>query len=458
MGSGGVWAAVEAVTNAVRPTASMSLLMVRIDLVFAPVWRWVTFVRERGILPRLHVFSRREGSGIISVIPLADPKHLSLLGVSVAMYRKTLLASAFVCLTLAIGCGKNNPSPVSPTGSAAGDQGAAADGSTLKANAPTIQSPTNGVRVQGEIVLKVANAQAKFAEVPLTYRFEVFNQSGKRVYESAQVPQGNGTTSHSVSSSALEFNKPHTWRARAEYFSAHGPWSGTGSFLTPEGGYIRESEILDPLTNGKTVGTAFGNVTFIQGQGAKLEDNLARISYQLPVTLQEGEYSFIAQGVDEGNAGSKVKVMSMGEGGGDVTANDYRMTIEVRGRDYTTAPGTVSFRIITGESANNGRIHDTRRRVVSWTRADTNFFRMWWETGRAGYEIRKGGPTGAMKDSGSVVTDGHPYRPSRHFIHIGAPPSRAGAKNSSHPQMTVKSVWVSGRPRPNFLTEFFTQP
>jgi hypothetical protein len=362
-----------------------------------------------------------------------------------------------VCLTLALGCGKNNPSPVSPSGSPAGDQGAAADGSTLKASAPTVQSPTGGARVEGEIVLKIANAQAKFANVPLSYRFEVFDQSGKKVYDSGQVAGASGSTSHSVKGT-LEFNKPHTWRARAEYFSAYGPWSATASFLTPEGGYIRDSEILDPLTNGKTVGQVFGAVTFVPGQGAKIEDNLSRITYKLPKTLEAGEYSFIAQGVDEGNQGSKVKVMSMGEGGGDVTANDYRASLEVRGRDYTTAPGTVSFRIITGESSNDGRIHDTPRRTVSWTRSETNFFRIWWQNGRAGYEIRKNGPTGPLKDSASLTTDGHPYRPTPHYIHIGTPLSRAGAKNSSHPQMTVKSVWVSGRPRPNFLTEFFTQP
>jgi hypothetical protein len=373
------------------------------------------------------------------------------------MHRKTLFASAFVCLMFAIGCGKDNPSPVSPSGSTGADTGAAADGSTLKATAPTAQSPTGGVRVEGQVVLRIANAQAKFATVPLTYRFEVFNQAGQRVYEADQVPQGNGTTSHAVTES-LEFNKAHTWRARAEYFSAYGPWSASAAFVTPEGGYIRGNELMDPLTNGKTVGRVVGEVTFVPGKGARIENNLSRITYELPTTLQQGEYSFVAQGVDEGNIGSKVKVMSMGEGHGDVTANDYRMTIEVRGRDYTTAPGTVSFRIITGEAGNPGRVHDTRRRVVPWTRSETNFFRMWWQTGRAGYEIRRDGPNGPIKDQGSVVTDGHPYRPAPHVIHVGSPLARAGAKNSSHPQMTVRNVWVSGRPRPSFLTGLFTEP
>jgi hypothetical protein len=373
------------------------------------------------------------------------------------MHRKTLLASLFVCLTIAIGCGKDSPTPVSPSGSSSGDAGASADGSTLKATAPTAQSPTGGARVEGGVVLRIGNAQAKFATVPLSYRFQVFNEAGQRVYESGQIAAGNGSTSHAVTAT-LDFNKRHTWRARAEYFSAVGPWSQSAEFVTPEGGYMRDSEVLDPLTNEKTVGKVHGFVTFVKGQGARIENTLSRISYQLPVTLQEGQFSFLATGVDEGNPCVKCKVMSMAEGHGDVTANDYRLSLEVRGKNYLTAPGAVAFRIITGESSNSGRIHDTRRRVVPFSRADTLFFKVWWENGRAGYEIRNGGPNGSMKDSASVVTDGHPYRPTPHVIHVGSTPARGGAGNASHPNMTVKNVWISGRPRPNFIDAFFTEP
>jgi hypothetical protein len=371
------------------------------------------------------------------------------------MSRKILLASGFACLlAITIGCGQDTPTPVSPTSTDPVDTAANADGSTLKATAPAAQSPTGGEQVQGDIVLRIGNAQSKFASVPLSYRFEVSNEQNQVVYTSGLVPAGNGTTTHVVTAS-LEFNKNHSWRARAEYQGAVGPWSSAATFKTPEGGYIRGSEVLDPLTNGKTVGQAIGPVTFIPGQGAKIETNLSRITYQLGATLQEGEYSFLAQGVDEGNVGDKSKVMSMAEGHGDVTANDYRMTLEVRGQDYGGTPGTVSFRIITGDASDHGRIHDTQRRVVSWSRQQTYFFRMWWRTGAAGYEIRVGSPDGPMHDQASLSTDGRPYRPgldgsNPHVAHIGAPNTRAGELNASHPQMTVKNVWISGRPRPRF--------
>lgn len=371
------------------------------------------------------------------------------------MSRKYLLASGLACvLSVAVGCGKEAPTPVSPTTTAdVVDNSANADGSTLKATAPSIQSPTGGTQVEGDVVLTVGNAEAKFASVPLSYRFEVFNDQNAKVYTSPLVPAGSGRTQHAVGG-ALEFNKVHTWRARAEYLGAAGPWSATASFKTPEGGYIRGSEVMDPLTNGKTVGDAVG-VTFVPGQGAFIETNMSRITYTLGATLQEGEYSFVAQGVDEGNQGDKSKVMSMAEGYGDVTNNDYRQTLEVRGRDYGGTPGTVSYRIITGDANDEGRIFDVPRRVKTWSRQQTYFFRMWWRLGSAGYEIRLDGPDGPLHDEGSISTGSRPYRPGAdgsnpHVAHIGAPLTRAGELNASHPQMTVRNVWISSRPRPRF--------
>jgi hypothetical protein len=185
----------------------------------------------------------------------------------------------------------------------------------------------------------------------------------------------------------LEFDADFTWRARAEYQGAAGPWSADARFKAPAGGYIRGNEVFDPLWNGTTAGTVVGPVTFVPGVGLRLETQLSYVAYELPENLQEGEYSFMATNVDEGNPGDKSKVMSMAEGFGDVTDNDYRQTLEVRGTDYVT-PGTVSYRIITGDAREEfHRISDAPRVSVNWTRANWYFFKIWWRTGSAGYEI-----------------------------------------------------------------------
>ena len=61
--------------------------------------------------------------------------------------------------------------------------------------------------------------------------------------------------------------RAHTWRVRAVIGDVVGPWSSAASFRTPSGGYIRGNEVIDPLTNGKTVGEIRGPMQFISGEG-----------------------------------------------------------------------------------------------------------------------------------------------------------------------------------------------
>jgi hypothetical protein len=96
---------------------------------------------------------------------------------------------------------------------------------------------------------------------------------------------------------------------------------------------------------------------FIAGQ-APLQDHSSLIRYRLPANLQQGEFSMMILGADEGSEGDKSKVFAMQEGPdeGDITDDDYRFTAELRGRDYG-APGSVTFRIICGDgvSRDGGR-------------------------------------------------------------------------------------------------------
>jgi hypothetical protein len=143
----------------------------------------------------------------------------------------------------------------------------------------------------------------------------------------------------------------------------------------------------------------------------------------------------------------------MGEGAHeDVTDNDYRNTLEVRGRDYQGVHGTVSYRMITGTTENHVDANQPRSEP-EWTRSEWYFFKMWWKTNndnQAGYEIRRGSPNGPLHDEGRVRTDGHPYRPSPWYIYLGSPPARGGPGNATHAGMTVRDVWVSDRTRPDF--------
>ena len=368
------------------------------------------------------------------------------------MYRHKYAAlGAVAALAVTVAC-SNSASPMSPNAAVPGSGAAGPNGETLKIAAPGTTSPSGGATATFPVTLTIANVAGTYTTFPVTYRYEVRNAAGTVVGTGTQAAGPGATTSISVGGS-LPFDAALTWRVRAEYNGAFGPWSAAASFRSPAGSYIRGNEVLDLLSDGKTVGERMGNTAFIPGVGLRSVDGTGYVAYALPTNLQTGEFSFIATNVDEGNPGDKSKVMSMGEGCHvDVTDNDYRMTLEVRGSIYP-APGTVSMRVITGDaSPTGGRIEDSVRTQPSWSRDQVYFFKLFWDSNahRAGYEIRVGGPTGSVLDTQVLHTSPHAYRPVPHCVYVGAPPTRAGVINQTHPGQTVRNVWVSGNARPTF--------
>ena len=368
------------------------------------------------------------------------------------MYRhKYAVLGTVAAVAFTVAC-SNAANPVSPNAAVAGSGAAGPNGETLKIAAPGTTSPSGGATAAFPVTLTVANVSGQYSSFPVTYRWEVRNAINTTVATGTQAA-GSGETTSIVIGGSMPFDAALTWRVRAEYQGAAGPWSGTASFRSPAGSFIKGAEMLDVLADGKTVGQAVGPVTFVPGVGARMEDGSAYIAYEMPTNIQSGEFSFVATNVDEGNPGDKSKVMSIGEVCHvDVTDNDYRQTLELRGSIYPQ-PGTISYRIITGDAREEfHRINDSVRVQLSWSRTQTYFFKMHWNslTDRAGYEIREGGPTGGIMDAQTVDMAGFPYRPTPMCLYVGAPPTRAGVINQTHPGQTVRNAWASVNPRPTF--------
>jgi hypothetical protein len=354
------------------------------------------------------------------------------------------------CLLAATIACSNTGNPVSPNAALPGSGAAGPNGETLKIAAPATVSPTGGARSDIGLVLVVGNVSGQYASFPVSYRYEIRNAAGSTVASGTQAGSSGSQTSISVTNASLAFDADHTWRVRAERGSAFGPWSAAASFKTPAGSYFQGSEVLDLLNDGKTVGQVRGNVSFTS-DGARMNDGTGYIAYQLPQFLQEGEFSFMATNVDEGNVADKAKVMSMSEGCHvNMTDNDYRTTLEVRGSIYPN-PGAVQMRQITGDAREEfHRIADSQRFVVAWSRSEWYFFKIFWRVGIAGFEIRTGGPTGPIHHALTFATSGHPYRPVPHCVLVGSSPVRAGIQDQTHPGMIAKQVWISGNARPAF--------
>lgn len=355
------------------------------------------------------------------------------------------LVAGSLALAVAVACSQG-ASPTTPSPAAAGTGDLGPGGATLKTPAPVLSSPANGsqVTLTTNVPLVSSNVAGSHAAIPITLEYEVRNAAGA-VVANPKVAQSNGATTTYTLPIALQTSAVYTWRTRATYNGAFGPWSTAFTFKAPDipPAYNTGSEIFDPLTEGKTIGTVNGNVQWLPGVGVKLLENTSHISYVLSNGLQTGQFSMMVRGVDESNPGDKSKIMSMAEGFGDVTTNDYRMTAELRGRFYIT-PGAVQGRFITGDAREEfHRISDTPRRVVDFNDETWYLWRVTWTAGTFTLEVRANNESGPVMYSATVATSGHAYRPVPHVLYIGQPPGRAGVIDATAAGMIVKNLWVS---------------
>jgi hypothetical protein len=354
-------------------------------------------------------------------------------------------------IALVIACSKQSKAPISPTGTTAAASDAASDGTTLKATAPSPQAPIKGAKLEAgtNVVLAVSNSTAKFASgTPLAYRFQIFDAGGAQVYNSPLVGAGaSGTTSHAVTGT-LEGEKTYQWQARAEYGGAVGPWSARESFVAPANdGYIKGGELYDPLMNGRTVGEIHGPVTFIPGVGVKLETLESYISYQLPETLLEGEYSLLVTGMPANTKGGKTKLFAMAQGYSDIVTNDRRFTVEKRG----DPPGIVAWRMITHDDQID--TEGAERRFVNFQASQTYLWRATWRNNAFNLIINEGGASGPTIYDMGKNWHGRPYDPNPHVVYVGAPVGRSGPEGASVQGAIIRQVWVSGRSRPDFANK-----
>jgi hypothetical protein len=361
------------------------------------------------------------------------------------MTRKVLLCTAAGLLALAVACGKTSPAPTSPSSATPGSTSAAPDGSTLKAPAPPIVSPTGGVQADDPTTLTANTVKGKFDQsLQLSYNFQV--RSGTTVVAQGTVGPTTGSTVSFVPT-GLDFEVNYTWRVQATYQGANGPWSADASFKTAAGAYIRGAELRDPLTNGKTVGTLIGNAA-LTANGVNLPDASSWVQYQLPVTLQAGEFSAMITGLSTKVHGAKSSVMAMGEGTSNITTNDYRATMDFRARDYPQ-PGSVTCRFITGDHVSRIFDCDPRLQVSGWDPSRWYLWTLTWRTGSTNLKVVET-ETGRVMYNVTIGTGSHAYNPQPHVLYLGKPVPRGGEVDGTAWPITIKNAWASANPRPTF--------
>lgn len=366
------------------------------------------------------------------------------------MKRIPVLVSVVVCAAATVTCGKDAPTNVSPSATKTTSANAGnPDGSTLKIAAPVPQSPTGGQRLEqgAAIPLVASNAVRHFADFAVTYRFRVFNAAGVMVAEAANVAEGTNTTTYSLTA-PLDGDQIYGWQVRAEAQGESGPWSALATFIAPlNTGYMRGNELYDPLVNGVTIGEKHGPLTFIPGGGVRLETQLSYISYQLPQTLTEGEFSILVTGMPANTEGDKTKLFAMGQNYDDIVTNDRRMTVEKRG----DPAGVIAWRFITHDDQVD--TEGAERQFYDFQASQTYFWQATWRNNRFNLLIKEGGVDGRIIYNLGKNFKGRAYDPTPHVIYIGSPVGRSGESGASVDRAIIRQVWVSGRPRPGFANK-----
>lgn len=368
------------------------------------------------------------------------------------MSRSFVLSALAATTALALACSNEPGAPVSPTSSSSASNAAsAADGSTLKVSAPAPTSPVGDPRLTDVPTLTASGSTLRYpgTAVALSYRFQVFNETGAMVVDSGLQPG----PSYRVTTT-LDFNKRHTWRVRAEASGEAGPWSPTASFYSQEGGYIRGNEVYDPLYNGATVGQTVGPVTWMGNDGIRLDSVGSYVQYVIPQTITTGEFSMEVKGLRANAPGDKSKVFGMMEGSpaaSDYITNPYRIDIQYRG---TTGfpPNAIQYRVLYGSAEDESVRYEptTEQRLSSVVLMDPNttyFWRFTWGT-TVRLEVFEGSSAGRKLYDITRNSRNGTYNPQPHYAFIGTPAGRSGIESATIPGTIYRKVWIGARSRP----------
>lgn len=349
---------------------------------------------------------------------------------------------------LALACSRQPAAPTSPTSQSAAGADAAPDGSTLKAEPPVPVSPINDQQAKDSPTLTAKPTAMSFdgSTENLQYHFEVYNESDVKILDSGLL-----ATPIFPITTPLDFKKRHTWRVRAESQGRVSSWSETVSFISFEGGYIRDDEVYDPLYNGLTVGERVGETSFAGAQGIRLDTNFSYVRYVIPTTITSGEFSMEVMGLRANAPGDKSKVFGMSTDSDDFITDPYRFDVQYRGLTGSP-PNAITFRALYGSADDTSLRYepDVNTRFNSIYLLDPNTVYFWkatWGT-EVRVLLREGGINGRNIYEVAIPARRGTYNPVPHYAYLGTPPGRSGVESASIAGTIFRNVWISARPRP----------
>jgi hypothetical protein len=348
-----------------------------------------------------------------------------------------------VCATA---CSESNtaPTPVTPA--------------ALQLTAPTLDTPTD-------------DEQLSTLRPELTVRNGTTNQpTGTRAYE-FQIADNTGFSPVAISGTGIAENatgktsftpaqdlQPTTrmyWRARMVQGTNNSDWSPTGKFRTRLVGFNRPGELYDPLIHGETIGAigGSGNITWIPGQGIRLNDALAYVVYDMPQVVLAGEMSAEVSNLGPGGPCCKVRVFSVLDAlVTQASTRPYSMNAQYRGVGGNP-DNCVCFKSIFGDNA-NGLEPSTTERLGMGRVLDPSKVYLWravWTRDSYRVIVTEGGTTGPLIYDFTAREAGAHWTPAKMYAFLGTNNGYSDPLDGTLRGVTLKNFWVGSTPRPNSL-------
>src|SRR5262245_13214719 len=293
------------------------------------------------------------------------------------------------------GCSGGSKSPTSPT------PGPAAPPTLTK---PAADFPADGAQLDNvRPTMTVVNGTSNQTGTR-TYDFEIADNStfsvsatAASISTSAIVEDPSGKTNFTPGQDLLA-GTTYYWHARLVQGTTKSEWSETRSFKTRLVGYNKPGALYDPLTNGETVGSigGSGNVTWVPGQGIRLNDQFAYVVYELPQVFSSGEISVEVTGLGPGGSPGKARIFSILDRLG-VPGSSAKYSINVQYRGAGGAPDNcIAWKSVLGDNAHSLE-PNTDERYASVYVLDPSKVYLWqafWTPTSVRVVVREGGATG----------------------------------------------------------------
>jgi len=356
--------------------------------------------------------------------------------------RPTSLALA--CVVAA--CGSDSKAPTAP-----------APPITVTLTKPAADSPGDGAQLTSvRPTLTVVNGTSNQTGVR-TYQFEIadnlaFTVNANTIASPEVSEDASGRTTFTVAQDLLP-TTTYYWRARAVQGATKSDWSDPRSFKTKIVGFNKPGALYDPLINGETVGTVggSGNITWIPGQGIRMNDELAYVVYELPQVLNSGEISVEVTGLHPDGPLGKPRIFSiLGKLGVIASSSRYSMNVQYRGAGGNPN-NCIAWKAIFGDNSQSLE-PSTAQRFASVFSLDPSNVYLWtgtWTPNSFRLVVREGGP------SGSVIYDladsGGNWSPARMYAFLGTNNGAFVQFDGTYAGMTLRNLWVGSTPRPASL-------